>query len=365
MKHHFHAQDGFSLIELMVAVALSLVVLAAVSASYLSGRQASHAAEERLALQQDARLALTVLSRDLRMAGVFGCAVPALSNIERKGAAGTTVRDNLQLVSHYASDATDQFDSNALGFRAVSAQGSAWMSASPVAATSPMLVVQFGQGTAAINGSSTVVASDGIAWMNRLDTTPPPERAVNASASYLAISSCARIDFVKVDGDSVSRGASDGLQLVFGNNDRLPVGKSATVSGHQGGSLDVMRFVSRAYVVGSYQGEKALYMYERAENGALVGPIEIAPNVSKLDAEYGTVNACEGASAGLSITYTKEPDDWRKVDLVRLLITMESPRPAAVASIDGAAVSSRQYSTTVALRGSNLCANQAKFLAGT
>lgn len=356
MKPPFARQAGFSLVELMVALTLSLFVIIAVSASYLSGRQASRKLEERIALQQDARLALATLSRDLRMAGVFGCAVPAMSNLDRTGASGATMREGIAIHQHFTpEDDTEAFDQNgALGLHTVSASGSSWTKNAAVAATGPMLVVQFGQGTTAVVDSLPKVASSGTVSLTRLDTTPPAERGLSGNATLLAIGSCSRLDFVKVGQNGVVRGASAGIQLTFPASAALAVGQDNGT--HRWGSLDVMRFVSRAYVAGSYQGRQGLYMYERAENGSLVGPVEIATNISRIDAEFGTINACQGAGAATRITYSTTPADWRTVDLVRLLVTVESsPSPNSPAI-------SRQYGTTIAVRGSNLCVNQAKVL---
>ncbi|KZE33581.1 PilW family protein [Crenobacter luteus] len=356
MKPSLARQAGFSLVELMVALTLSLFVIVAVSASYLSGRQASRKLEERIALQQDARLALATLSRDLRMAGVFGCAVPAMSNLERSGPSGVTLREGVAIHQHFTpEDDTEAFDPHGpLGFRTVAASGSSWMKNAAVAATGPMLVVQFGQGTAAVVDSQPKVGGSGTVSLTRLDTLPPAERGLSGNARLLAIGSCSRLDFVKVGQNGVVRGASAGIQLTFPASAALTVGQAN--GAHRWGSLDVMRFVSRAYVAGSYQGRQGLYMYERAENGSLVGPVEIAANVSRIAVEFGTINACQGAGAATKITYSTSPADWRTVDLVRLLITVESPPSSNTPA------TSRQYGTTIAVRGSNLCVNQAKVL---
>ena len=65
--------QGFSLIEFLVASALSMIVLLAVSSSYFTARSLNTAATARLNIQQDLRNASNQIVRDARMAGNFGC----------------------------------------------------------------------------------------------------------------------------------------------------------------------------------------------------------------------------------------------------------------------------------------------------
>ena len=69
--------QGFSLIEFLVASALSMIVLLAVSSSYFTARSLNTAATARLNVQQDLRNASNQIVRDARMAGNFGCFMSA------------------------------------------------------------------------------------------------------------------------------------------------------------------------------------------------------------------------------------------------------------------------------------------------
>jgi type IV pilus assembly protein PilW len=66
------AQRGFTLVEVMVAVALGLIVTAAVLAIYLTSTT-SYAQDERyVRMQENGRYALRVIAEDLRMADFWG-----------------------------------------------------------------------------------------------------------------------------------------------------------------------------------------------------------------------------------------------------------------------------------------------------
>jgi type IV pilus assembly protein PilW len=66
-------QKGFSLVELMVSIAIGMVVLVGLSAVYIAAKQSFRFQETSGRLQEDAIFALESIARDLRMAGFAGC----------------------------------------------------------------------------------------------------------------------------------------------------------------------------------------------------------------------------------------------------------------------------------------------------
>ena len=66
-------QRGLTLIELMISVALSLVILSAMSYIYVSSRGVYRSNEAMARAQETGRFALEWLARDIRNAGNFGC----------------------------------------------------------------------------------------------------------------------------------------------------------------------------------------------------------------------------------------------------------------------------------------------------
>ena len=67
------ALSGFSLVELMVAMALSLILLAGVLAIFASSQTTYETTDRLSRIQESGRFALDSLVRDLRGAGYFGC----------------------------------------------------------------------------------------------------------------------------------------------------------------------------------------------------------------------------------------------------------------------------------------------------
>lgn len=89
-QSHANKQRGFSMIEIMVAMTLSLILLAGVLQIYASSRQSFRMQEALSRVQENGRFALEFLSRDIRMADFWGCARPdkVTNNLDPLGGAG-------------------------------------------------------------------------------------------------------------------------------------------------------------------------------------------------------------------------------------------------------------------------------------
>lgn len=69
-KHHpWKKEDGFTLIELMMSLAVGGILMAAVMTSFLSQHNVYLAQDEVVEMQQNARVATDILTSEIRMAG--------------------------------------------------------------------------------------------------------------------------------------------------------------------------------------------------------------------------------------------------------------------------------------------------------
>jgi len=66
-------EGGFGLLELMLALAIGLMLLAAASQLFTSAYQTWRLQGTAVRMQEDARLVLLRMAQDIRMAGMFGC----------------------------------------------------------------------------------------------------------------------------------------------------------------------------------------------------------------------------------------------------------------------------------------------------
>jgi len=80
MKRYSDKQQGLTLIELMVALTLSLFLLLGLTEVFTANRATYRMAEEHARLQENARFAMDIVSRDIRSAGYTSCR--AIENLD-------------------------------------------------------------------------------------------------------------------------------------------------------------------------------------------------------------------------------------------------------------------------------------------
>lgn len=78
--------SGFTLVELMVAIAISLLLTAAIGGVFLSSKSSFRYQDALSRVQENARFAMEKISRDIRMAGYNGCgSISAVANVVTGG----------------------------------------------------------------------------------------------------------------------------------------------------------------------------------------------------------------------------------------------------------------------------------------
>lgn len=92
MTHHsIKKQQGFSLIELMVALGINLVIVIAAAYLYLGTSESKKATEQQQALSEDGQYALNMIGRDIVNAGFFPAARDVIGNLNAKSYASDTI----------------------------------------------------------------------------------------------------------------------------------------------------------------------------------------------------------------------------------------------------------------------------------
>jgi len=95
MNFSMHKQVGLSLIELMISITLGLVLMAGVVQMFVSSKTVFTTQQSMSRIQETGRLAIEFLSRDIRMAGFYGCFRPSAVEAARKLQNDTLVIDSL------------------------------------------------------------------------------------------------------------------------------------------------------------------------------------------------------------------------------------------------------------------------------
>ncbi|MGY2439778.1 PilW family protein [Pseudomonas sp. SDO52101_S400] len=70
MKRH---NQGFGLIEMLIALALGLIIVLGVVQTFLAAKNTYVSQNTSAAMQEDARFVLSKMTQELRMVGMFGC----------------------------------------------------------------------------------------------------------------------------------------------------------------------------------------------------------------------------------------------------------------------------------------------------
>ncbi len=95
---------GFTLVELMIAVAIAAIVLGALGTAYVSQRRSATAQEQVTEMQQNIRAGLDIMMRDIRMAGFNGG--------KNAGATITTANATHLVFTMLVADAPDGIDND-------------------------------------------------------------------------------------------------------------------------------------------------------------------------------------------------------------------------------------------------------------
>lgn len=301
-KGSYDGMKGFTIIEFLVAGMLSMIVLMAVGSSYFTSRKLNDAANERLAIQQDLRNAATLIVRDARMAGSFGCfnmsehiGSDVVSNVAQKKPLFSLKRNSTNKLIPIA-------ESSNIGYQGFTQRLNA-------------LVFQYG-----------------------IDD-------VNASADTTVVSSCAKI---AKPGKKIStlQEAKSALQIT--NDDK------------QNGNITRQRHVVNAYAVGRIAGEEGLFRFQLNEKGEWGNPQLLVKKINKMDIRYIYVSGCpEDDDAGKEETFRYTDKFNSAQDAVTpagVEVLLSSGTDTKIAASSDNHIYAYRIDATI--RGGNVCANR-------
>lgn len=301
-KGNYDGMKGFTIIEFLVAGMLSMIVLMAVGSSYFTSRKLNDAANERLAAQQDLRNAATLIVRDARMAGGFGCfnmsehpAIDVVSDVAPKNRFFSLKRNS----TNKLIPITESSNINYQNFFQVDSA----------------LIFQYG--------------------IDDLD----------ASAETVVVSSCSKI---AKPGKKIStlQEAKSALQIT--NDDK------------QNGNITRQRHVVNAYAVGRIAGEEGLFRFQLDDKGKWGNPQLLAKKIRHMKVRYIYVSDCpEDDDAGKEekFKYTDKFDKSKNaVTPAGVEVLLSSGTDTKIAASSDNHIYAYRIDATI--RGGNVCANR-------
>ncbi|EMS2704371.1 PilW family protein [Neisseria gonorrhoeae] len=302
-KGGYDGMKGFTIVEFLVAGLLSVIVLIAVVSSYFTSRKLNDAANERLAEQQDLRNAATLIVRDARMAGSFGCFNMSehikdvvVSDVAQKNYLFLLKKSNANKLIPIA-------ESSNINYRGFLQVGSA-------------LIFQYG-----------------------IDD-------VNASAATTVVSSCAAIS---KPGKQIPTLEDAKKELKIPDRDK-----------EQNGNIARQRHVVNAYAVGMIAGEEGLFRFQLDDKGKWGNPQLLVKKVKRMDVRYIYVSGCpedEDAGKEEQFKYTDKFDKSRDaVTPAGVEVLLDSGLDAKIAASSDNSIYAYRINATI--RGGNVCANR-------
>ncbi|EMU0513290.1 PilW family protein [Neisseria gonorrhoeae] len=311
-KGGYDGMKGFTIVEFLVAGLLSIIVLIAVVSSYFTSRKLNDAANERLAIQQDLRNAATLIVRDARMAGSFGCF--NMSEHTKDDIVDSSNQTQSNLVKPGAKQENPLFSLKRSGMD---------KQLIPVAESTDIKYPGF------IQRLNALVFQYGI---DDLD----------ASAETVVVSSCSKI---AKPGKKIStlQEAKSALQIT--NDDK------------QNGNITRQKHVVNAYAVGMIAGEEGLFRFQLDDKGKWGNPQLLAKKIKRMDVQYIYVSGCledEDAGKEEQFKYTDRFD--RSVTPAGVEVLLDSGLNAKIAASSDNSIYAYRINATI--RGGNVCANR-------
>lgn len=284
-------QSGFGLVELMIAMTIGLVLLGGIGYLYVGSRGAFRTTDNLSRMQENARFALDMMSRDVRMAGYLGCG--NMSSIK------VTTIANPPVPPMTPGNALIGYDG-----------GTGW--------TNPTTITRVtGTDVLSVMGafSSGVNLTGNLTPQNaNIQIGSNPDNF--QTGDVLVVTNCVNADVFKAT--TVSTGSGTIITLSHSNSSN-----TGNRVGVYGPDAFVMRMNQYSYFVGTPAATTtrpnpapALYRVGLSGNAE-----ELVENVRDLQIRYGLDTNGDGAVD----SYSNAPTNWPQVVSVTLNLLMRSP----------------------------------------
>lgn len=355
------SMHGMSLVELMVAITIGLIILAAISTILVNSRT-NYATQESIArLQESGRIAMQLIARDLRLAGYYGCADDTQKmNTVLQSTAGVAFNYSVFVEGVEGNGAVLLPSNTSVTFPTA---GTAVTSREPAC---PNFIGGKCQGTDAIALRMSDPASRVLLASTMLSETAAMTISTNGFnvGDVVVVSDCGSADLVQITGIT---GASSTFSLAH-----IPFSGSAATPGNSNPAAlsrpygvpfgQITRYDNRIYYVGTgTSGYPALF--RQRIDGAGV-PEELIEGIQDMEIWYGLALAsafpdrtprsyvpANDATLNTVINASTGETNWTNVVSTRIefmSIPMNTTNPSAVNA--STPVQPKQFTSTILLR---------------
>lgn len=296
-------QRGLTLVELMIAMTIGLLLLGGITSIMISSRQTYRVNEALSRMQDNARFAFQVLSRDIRMAGYFGCV-------------GSDVTPTNTL--NGPTDFLWNFKQTIYGYEATSA--TAWNLTPDSSITSPL----GGRDIIVVRGASGDGTSAPVKVLDHPGGTPPGSANLKVSdasglkeSDVVMVTDCLGAAVFQITGCCAGTPGFDNVIHNTGSPSIVP-GNLTKELGKEYTGGEVLKITTRSYYIRTNDaGRPALY---RKVGTADVE--EVVEGIENMQIQYG-----EDTNGDITADIYRGADavaDWSKVVSVRVSLLMQT-----------------------------------------
>jgi type IV pilus assembly protein PilW len=301
-RNNARRQAGFTIVELMIALLLGMLVIGSSVALFISQRMTTKLASQMSDIQNEGRIALDAVARDLRAAGDFGCAlaeppINALVNASMFDAADGGVRG---------------FD------KGTSISASTLSGHSAASGANPVSDIVVGSGVSRVVTTLSQSTSDAADQLVVVDSTPSL-----ATGDVAIVTNCISLSKFQVTGYSlnangkgvVTHAVATTPTTLGGGNTRADLG-SVYPSGATVAKLD-----TRWWFVGQPTGKpKGLYRVDAASGAVIL----VSPRVVDMRVRYEVDSDGDGIADQFDRT-AAQVSTWTNVTAVSVELLARSP----------------------------------------
>jgi len=262
-------QRGFSLTELMVAMVIGLIILAGVSSVMVSNKKTYTAQDSLARLQENARAAMLIMTRDLRNVGYWGCN-PDPENVTNllNGAATNYLYDNSTPLEGAEAGGTFYPSGTA-------------MTLAPRANTDVLMIRGLDTSSAGRIQEAMPSTSQNIKVLDGHGL---------ATGDVVALTDCNSTDIFQVTGIQDAGGGKDMLKHESDVNPPVPGNRELdgpnTISKAYGDDAIFMKYMSHAYFIApGTSGEPSLFRQKLTATGP--ESQELVEGIENLQVQYG------------------------------------------------------------------------------
>jgi type IV pilus assembly protein PilW len=302
MKNSFNSrQTGITVVEILVAVALSLIILAGVMHIFINNKQTYRVQEAFARLQENGRFAIHMITKDLRMAGYMGCASSIASPGNIVNLDGVSGADD---VSTFQGNGLEGFEYSNLP---ITLNSVTQLTTSNVKSDTDIVRIK--------RGSASGIHPIGPMQSLTSELKLPPALAdgLFSTDDILMVTDCEHADTFAASNVISATVGTPFIQLTHDGTNNIVPPQLSTIYKED---AEVMKLINHTYYISNNTaGIPSLYRMSMG-NGGSVTPEELVEGIEDMQLFYGEDTDDDGILNNYKVS--TDVGDWDKVVSVRI-----------------------------------------------